>query len=239
MPRTVIFAGKAAPGYVMAKAIIKLINNVGPRGQRRQDASAGRLKVVFLPDYDVSLAAGDHAGGGPVGADLHRRHGGLRHRQHEAVAERRAHHRHARRRQHRDPRAGRRRQHLHLRPHAPTRSPSSAGAATRRCAGRAQSTRSSKTTLEHDRRGLLLAAATSPTASRSCDRLLSDGEPFFVLADFAAYVAAQDARRRAVPPAGRVAAARRCSTRSAWASSRATAASASTPQRIWRIKPVI
>ncbi len=55
VPRTVFFAGKAAPGYVMAKAIIKLINNVS----RTIDADAAArdvLRVVFLPDYDVSLA---------------------------------------------------------------------------------------------------------------------------------------------------------------------------------------
>ena len=55
VPRTVIFAGKSAPGYVMAKAIIKLINNVA----RTIDADKtvrGKLQVVFLPDYDVSLA---------------------------------------------------------------------------------------------------------------------------------------------------------------------------------------
>jgi starch phosphorylase len=55
VPRTVVFAGKAAPGYVMAKGIIKLINNVG-RVVNSDKSVRGRLKVAFLPDYDVSLA---------------------------------------------------------------------------------------------------------------------------------------------------------------------------------------
>ena len=55
VPRTVMFAGKAAPGYAMAKAVIKLVNNVA-RTVNADPVVAGRLKVAFLPDYDVSLA---------------------------------------------------------------------------------------------------------------------------------------------------------------------------------------
>jgi len=54
-PRTFFFAGKAAPAYLLAKLIIKFVNNLG-RTIDGDPAVRGRLKVVFLPDYDVSLA---------------------------------------------------------------------------------------------------------------------------------------------------------------------------------------
>ena len=55
VPRTVFFAGKAAPGYVMAKGIIKLINNVAQVVNADKSIN-GKLRVIFMPDYDVSLA---------------------------------------------------------------------------------------------------------------------------------------------------------------------------------------
>jgi len=55
VPRTFIFAGKAAPGYSMAKMIIKFINSIGD--VVNHDKSIGdRMKVVFLENYRVSLA---------------------------------------------------------------------------------------------------------------------------------------------------------------------------------------
>jgi starch phosphorylase len=54
-PRTVIFAGKAASAYVAAKQVIQLIHDVA-RVVNSDPAVGDRLKLVFLPDYGVSLA---------------------------------------------------------------------------------------------------------------------------------------------------------------------------------------
>jgi starch phosphorylase len=53
--RTVIFAGKAAPGYFMAKKIIRLITAVA-NIVNKDESLEGKLKVVFLPNYNVSMA---------------------------------------------------------------------------------------------------------------------------------------------------------------------------------------
>lgn len=55
LPRTIIFAGKAAPSYYMAKLVIKLINSIGD--VVNNDKQIGdKLKVLFLKNYSVSLA---------------------------------------------------------------------------------------------------------------------------------------------------------------------------------------
>ena len=54
-PRTIIFGGKAAPGYYMAKLVIKLISSIGEMVNNDPDVG-DNLKVVYLPNYRVSLA---------------------------------------------------------------------------------------------------------------------------------------------------------------------------------------
>src|SRR5262249_1471269 len=55
VPRTFLFAGKAAPAYRLAKLIIKFINNLATTIDG-DPAVRGRIKVLFLPEYNVSLA---------------------------------------------------------------------------------------------------------------------------------------------------------------------------------------
>jgi starch phosphorylase len=55
VPRTFIFSGKAAPSYFLAKLIIRLINAVGAT-VNNDPAVGGRLSIIFLADYGVTLA---------------------------------------------------------------------------------------------------------------------------------------------------------------------------------------
>ena len=55
VPRACIIGGKAAPGYERAKKIIKMVNAVSSKVNSDSDVG-DLLKVVFVPDYNVSLA---------------------------------------------------------------------------------------------------------------------------------------------------------------------------------------
>jgi glycogen phosphorylase len=188
VPRAVIFAGKAAPGYAMAKAIIKLINNVA-RTIDSDIAVRDKLRVVFMPDYDVSLAqvimpaadlsqqistAGMEASGtGNMKLALN---GALTIGTLDGA-------------------------NIEIRDHVGAENMFIFGltadeAAARRAAGYSpirelESNPELKDTLDLIRSGFF-SPGRPDDAKPVIDRLLSDGEPFLVLADFAAYARAQD-----------------------------------------------
>ena len=205
LPRTYIFAGKAAPGYVMAKLHIKLINDVAAV-INADPAVRGRLAVVFLPELRRVSGAGAHPGGRHFAADLDRGQGGVGHQQHEVRAQRRAHHRHARRRQRRDPRSGR----------ARTTSSSSGSPRAEVHALWADRLRSARVhrAQRRARRGAGSDLGSASSAWARCDRFepimnnLRDHDPFMVCADFDAYAAAEARAAEAVPRSARLVAPR-------------------------------
>jgi glycogen phosphorylase len=188
VPRAVIFAGKAAPGYAMAKAIIKLINNVA-RKIDSDIAVRDKLRVAFMPDYDVSLAqviipaadlsqqistAGMEASGtGNMKLALN---GALTIGTLDGA-------------------------NIEIRDHVGAENMFIFGltadeVAARRAAGYSpmrelESNPELKDTLDLIRSGFF-SPERPDDAKPVVDRLLSDGEPFLVLADFAAYARAQD-----------------------------------------------
>ena len=108
VPRVKLFAGRAAASYQACQADHQADPRRGERGEPRSDGARpaeGRVPARL----QRQPCRGDHSRGRSVRADLHGGDGGVRHRQHEAGAERRADHRHAGWRQPGDPRPGRRR----------------------------------------------------------------------------------------------------------------------------------
>jgi starch phosphorylase len=234
VPRTVIFAGKAAPGYTMAKAIIKLINNVA-RVVNADKSIGDKLKVLFLPDYDVSLAqrimpaadlseqistAGMEASGtGNMKLSLN---GALTIGTLDGA-------------------------NIEIREQVGAENififgltSDEVAAYRRRGYSPSEVVRADpelKTTLE-----MIDAGYFSPgnlaDGKPVVDRLLSEGEPFFVLADFAAYAAAQDAvdALYAQPDEWHRKAVLNALSMGIFSSDRSIREYA---QRIWRIKPVI
>ena len=93
VPRVKIFGGKAAPGYFFAKDMIRLINDVAE--VLNADPVASRyLKVLFLPNYNVTMAERLIPADRSERADLDGGERGLGHRQHEVCPEWGHDHRH-------------------------------------------------------------------------------------------------------------------------------------------------
>ncbi len=169
VPRVKIFAGKAAASYHYAKLIIKLINDVADT-VNHDPGSEGPAEDRLPAGLQCQPRGSHHPRRRSFRADLHRRHGSLRHRQHEAGAERRADHRHARRRQYRNPRPCRGREYRDLRHGSRRRhDPPQAGAG---CHGRHQALAAAVARHRRDRKRRVLAGRTQPLRPhRRCDPL--------------------------------------------------------------------
>lgn len=188
VPRSVIFAGKAAPGYFMAKAVVNLINDVA-RTINAEPEMRELLRVVFLPDYDVSLAqkimpaadlsqqistAGMEASGtGNMKLALN---GALTIGTLDGA-------------------------NIEIRDHVGEENIFIFGLTAEQAAAARASGYRPSVELEHNQElrealELIDAGHFSPSRPESAKpvvrRLLEDGEPFLVLADFASYAAAQD-----------------------------------------------
>ena len=224
-PRTFFFAGKAAPAYTLAKLIIHLINNVAAVIDA-DPAVRGRLKVLFLPEYNVTPGPAADPGQRRLGADFHRRLRGQRHKQHEVHDERGADRRHTRRRDDRDGQGGRRGELFPVRPD--------------RRAGPGQPWLVRSPLARRERAGdasrpgpdplRCVSTETSRASSgRSADTLLTHGDHYMHLADLTSYVRVQEQVVHSIssPTPGP---ARRSSTSATPASSPATARSPNTPE---------
>ena len=108
VPRTFFFAGKAAPGYHLAKVIIKFVNNLATVIDNDSELR-GRIKVLFLAEYDVTLSERLIPARDVSNRDLDRWLRGQRDEQHEIHDERSADDRHAGRCDDRNGRGGGRR----------------------------------------------------------------------------------------------------------------------------------
>jgi glycogen phosphorylase len=187
VPRAFIFGGKAAPGYYMAKLMIKLINSVAEVINNDPQVN-GSIRVAFMPDFNVKNGQRLYPSRGSFRADLARRQGGIRHRQHEVLDERRPHGRHARRCQYRDPRRGRRRELLPVR-HDRRGGPSQAG---RGLPALGLLSRRRRAEIGHRPHRLGAFSHGDTNLFRPLTDHLINRDPFMVLADYRAYLECQD-----------------------------------------------